>query len=329
RQISPTIELDFREKLKDKVAIKAEDVTVKVGKKVIIDNVSFTLNHTEILGVIGESGAGKSTFIKTIIGTMNYLGKILVYDFDTKKDLKKLQPIYGYVPQDLSKIYENFTVLENLIHFGKEYGFTEREIIRRSKKILLDLGIFDKADELVKNLSGGQKRRVSIAIGMINHPIILILDEPTSGLDPIVRDQLWLSLLTLNEEYKTTLIVITHYPEDSKFCDKIAIFGRARGLIDFGTPASLFETLPGKGTAFDITLKEVENAFTQLKEIEKFEFVLEIKRDEIYRLFTDASIVELVQLIERKFGKEKLLKITQRETEMADYFRIKSLEVKI
>jgi len=329
RRFSPTLALDYREKLKEKVAIKADGVTVIAGKKVIIDNVSFSLNHTEVLGVIGESGAGKSTFIKTIIGTMKYSGKVLVYDYDTSKDLKKLQPIYGYVPQDLSKIYENFTVLGNLIHFGTEYGLTEREVIRRSKKILLELGIFEKSNELVKNLSGGQKRRVSIAIGMINHPIILILDEPTSGLDPIVRDQLWISLLTLNEDYKTTLIVITHYPEDSKFCDKIAIFGRARGMIDFGKPSELFETLPGKGTAYEITIKDVDNALSLLTEIPEIEFLLEIKRNEKYRIFTDESMVKCIQIFENKFGKGKIIKLMQKETEMSDYFRIKALEVKI
>ncbi|MHA1145067.1 MAG: prenyltransferase/squalene oxidase repeat-containing protein [Candidatus Helarchaeota archaeon] len=330
RKFRPIKELAFHEILKDRVAIKCEGVTIKAGSKVIIDNVSLKLNHGEILGVIGESGAGKSTFIKSLIGTMYYSGSISIYELDSKKDKQRLKSIYGYVPQDLSKIYESFTVLENLMHFGKEYGLDEEEILRRSRKILMDLGILEKENELVKNLSGGQKRRASIAVGMIHQPVICILDEPTSGLDPVVRDQLWYALLKVNEEYKTTLVVITHYPEDSRFCDKIAIFGRQRGLIDFGRPQELYQKLPGRGRALDVELKKGQTDVLQkLRGISRFEHVLEIKRNEIYRILTDLTSAEVLLAIEKQFGSGFVENVEQKETIMADLFRMKSLEVKL
>lgn len=330
RKIKPLTELEFREKLKDRVAVKCQGVTIKAGSKVIIDNVSLSVNHGEILGVIGESGAGKSTFIRSLIGTIDYIGEVTIYDMDSKKDKKRLKPLYGYVPQDLSKIYEDFTVSENLLHFGKEYGLSEVEIMRRSRKILLDLGISEKEDELVRNLSGGQKRRVSIAIGMIHHPVLFILDEPTSGLDPVVRDQLWYALMKVSEEYNTTLIVITHYPEDSRFCDKIAIFGRKRGLIDFGDPSALYQNLPGRGRALDVQLRKGESdILLKLRQIPRFDYVLEIKRNEVYRILTDLTSVQVVESIERYLGMGLVIKVDQKETIMADLFRMKSLEVKI
>jgi ABC-2 type transport system ATP-binding protein len=232
------------------------------------------------------------------------------------------------VPQDLGKIYQNFTTLENLLYFGGQYGLTEKEIISKSKRILRSLEIDDKTNELVKNLSGGQKRRVSIAIGLIHSPIFLILDEPTSGLDPIIRENLWLALTKINEQFGTTLIVITHYPEESRFCNSVAIFARNRGMIDFGNPEELIRQLPGKGRSVEIAFKNVQqNVIKSLENIDEIENVLENKAGTDYSLFTNLNLNDLKIKVEEEFGIGSVSELKQIDSKMEQFFRYKLIEV--
>nr|MDO8085397.1 ATP-binding cassette domain-containing protein [Candidatus Sigynarchaeum springense] len=311
-------------------AIQVSNMTISAGKNRIVENVSLTIEQGEILGVLGESGAGKSTFVKALLGMRQFTGTNLMYGIDVKRSARRLRPLFGYVPQDLGKIYLNFTVMENLVYFGEQYGLFEKEIVKRGEKLLRNLGIADKADEQVKNLSGGQKRRVSIAIALIHDPIFCILDEPTSGLDPVVRESLWLRLVELNEQFSTTFIVITHYPEESRYCDKVAIFGRKRGMIDFGNPSALLKLLPGNGRAvlLQFTAKQ-EDALTTLRTIEGIDSVLEKKDGEHFTVFSDEGIERIKERITNKFGADVVKALMQVDVEMEDYFRYKSLETVI
>ncbi|MFW9865067.1 MAG: prenyltransferase/squalene oxidase repeat-containing protein [Candidatus Thorarchaeota archaeon] len=315
--------------LKQFDAIECEDLSIFAGKKLIVDSVAMNIKHGQILGILGESGAGKSTFIKGLLGMRKTTGFCQIYGMDiNKRNARRLRPIYGYVPQDLGKIYHSFTTLENLIHFGKQYGLVENEIISMGKRILRSLDIEDKLNEKVRNLSGGEKRRVSIAIGLIHNPIFLILDEPTSGLDPIIRENLWLTLTKINEQFKTTLVVITHYPEESRFCNLVGIFGRNRGMIDFGEPKELLALLPGKGRSIEISFKNVvENAIEILESIEGIDKVLENKAGTDFSIFTNLGVNILLERIENEIGKQSYQQINQSESRMEQYFRYKALEV--
>jgi len=310
-------------------AINCENFSVSAGGKLIVDSVSMKIEHGQILGILGESGAGKSTFVKGLLGMRKITGFCKIYGMDiNKKNSKKIRPIYGYIPQDLGKIYQNFTVFENLLYFGNQYGLTEQEIISRSRRLLRNLEIEDKFNELVRNLSGGQKRRVSIAIGLIHAPIFLILDEPTSGLDPIIRENLWLALTKINEQFGTTLIVITHYPEESRFCHRVAIFGRNRGVIDFGKPKDLLAQLPGKGRSIEVCFKELkENLIETLESIDGIESVLENKAGTDYSLFTELNLKELIEKIVNEIGKDSIQEIKQIDSKMEQFFRYKLIEV--
>jgi ABC-2 type transport system ATP-binding protein len=310
-------------------AINCENLSVFAGGKLIVDGVSMNIEHGRILGILGESGAGKSTFIKGLLGMRKITGFCEIYGLPiNKRNSKRIRPIYGYVPQDLGKIYHNFTTLDNILHFGKQYGLSEKEIIRKARRILRSLEIEDKRNELVRNLSGGEKRRVSIAIGLIHNPIFLILDEPTSGLDPIIRENLWLTLTKINEQYKTTLIVITHYPEESRFCTDVGIFGRNRGMLDFGKPKDLLLQLPGKGRAIEIRFDEVkENAIKRLESLPGIEKVLENKAGTDFSLFTNLNLIDLQKLIEEEMGESSILNIKQTDSKMEQYFRYKAMEV--
>jgi ABC-2 type transport system ATP-binding protein len=310
-------------------AIICENLNVFAGRKLIVDSVNMRLKPGKILGILGESGAGKSTFIKGLLGMRKITGFCQLFGLEiNKKNASKLRPFYGYVPQDLGKIYHNFTTLENLLYFGKQYGLTEKEVLSRGKRILRSLDINEKANELVKNLSGGEKRRVSIAIGLIHSPLFLILDEPTSGLDPIIRENLWLTLTKINEQFKTTLVVITHYPEESRFCNFVGIFGRNRGMIDFGKPSNLLTQLPGKGRSIEITFFDYKkDAIERLESIIGIEKVLENKVGTDFSIFTDLNLNDLSEKIESEMGENSIQKIKQSDSKMEQYFRFKALEV--
>ncbi|MHA1732280.1 MAG: ATP-binding cassette domain-containing protein, partial [Promethearchaeota archaeon] len=180
-------------------------------------------------------------------------------------DPKAITPLYGYVPQDLSYIYHDFTPVENCIHFGRQYGLSEEVLTQRAKQILKDLGVEDQMDKMVKDLSGGQKRRVSIAIAMVHNPSILFLDEPTSGLDPLTRFDLWRYLDVINKQYGISLVVISHYLDEIEYSDKAAIYLNGVGFHDYNSPQKLKETISRGGVAMEVTLEKVSLRHTHLE----------------------------------------------------------------
>ncbi|MHA1369662.1 MAG: ABC transporter ATP-binding protein, partial [Promethearchaeota archaeon] len=313
----------------DKV-LEVENLTVYYGNpnkvKPVIENVNFSIKDGEVLGILGESGAGKTTTLKAIIGDIrDYYGKIRICGINALKK-QKVAPLYGYVPQDLSKMYLTYTPLRNIVHFGSQYGIPEEELIQRGKEILKDLGIFSKANQPVKNLSGGEKRRASIAIALVHRPKILFLDEPTSGLDPTTRHELWSYLDKISREYGISLLVITHYPEEGEYCDKVAIFMKGIGFLEFGSPKELKERLPGGGYAIDIVLEEFDlEALEILKKIKDIELVLQ--RGGNIRLFSKNYSKELYDRIFKTLNDSghPIHRIEPKaEIDMIDYFLYKT-----
>jgi len=151
-------------------AILCENLNVYAGRKLIVDSVSMLIEHGEILGVLGESGAGKSTFVKALLGMRKYKGTNQIYGMNVKTHSKKIRPIYGYVPQDLSKIYQNFTTFQNLMYFGKQYNLSEKEITNKAKRILRSLEIEDKFCAEC----GEQVKRCQICRAMIVYGDVLL-----------------------------------------------------------------------------------------------------------------------------------------------------------
>ncbi len=317
-----------RDYLKKFPTLYCENLNIYIRRKLIVNDVSLKIEHGEILGILGESGAGKSTFIKAVLGMHKYKGICEIYGMDAKRNKRKFRSIYGYVPQDLGKIYLNFTTLQNLIYFGKQYGMTEKEIVSKAKRTLRSLEIEDKINEKLKNLSGGEKRRVSIAMSLIHNPVFCILDEPTSGLDPVVRERLWLSLTKINEKFNTTLLVISHYPEESKFCNKVVIFGRGRGMIDFGTPRELLSQLPGGGRSLELFFYDPQDdAIERLEAIEGIKKALENKVGTDYIILSNLPKIKLRKEVGEEFGDNSILGINQSDSKMEEYFRYKAMEV--
>jgi len=305
---------------RDVVSIRNMTVTVKSGQK-LVENVSFSIREGEMLAIIGESGAGKSTTVKALIGDIPSTGVSRIAGIDSRQT-QKVRHFFGYCPQDLSYMYETFTSLENIIAFGKQYNIPEWQLIQRGKTLLRDFGVLEKGNNPVSELSGGQQRRVSIAIALAHNPKVLLMDEPTSGLDPDNRSELWNYLTFINQEYGTSIIVITHYPVEAEFCDKVAVFMRGKSLVAFGSPTRLKESMPSRGFAVGIVLEEVDpRALKTLESIEGARFVLQ--RGELLKVFTDEPLEVIAErcvtaLKEKKIA-VKIVK-TKSTADMVDYY---------
>ncbi len=305
---------------RDVVATRNLTVTIKSGKK-LIENVSFSMKEGEMLAIIGESGAGKSTTIKALIGDIPSTGVCRIAGIDSRQT-QKVRHFFGYCPQDLSYMYETFTSLENIIAFGKQYDIPEWQLIHRGKTLLRDFGVLEKGNSATSKLSGGEQRRVSIAIALAHNPKVLLMDEPTSGLDPDNRSELWRYLTFINQEYGTSIIVITHYPVEAEFCDKVAVFMRGKSLVAYGTPARLKESMPSRGFAVGIVLNEVDpRARETLEAVEGAKFVLQ--RGELLKIFTDEPL-EIIAERCVKALKDKDIGVmivkTKSVADMVDYY---------
>jgi ABC-2 type transport system ATP-binding protein len=303
--------------------IVAENLTVTVDDNFdIIRDVTFALPSGQIMGIIGESGSGKSTTIRAIIGDIiPSRGKVKLGGIDSTQR-SQVKPIFGFVPQDLGYMYQNFTPLENIIEFGKQYGLPEAELVRRGKILLRELGIFEKGNQTVQTLSGGEKRRTSITIAMVHRPQLLILDEPTSGLDPDARSELWDYLDYLNREYNTSMVVVTHYPGEGEYCDQVGVFMRERSMVAFGSPAELKASLPGGGYAVGIILNQPRPGIaTLLQDVPGIIHVLE--RGELIKVFTSVPLMEMAERVTRSLQSQEIgIKSIKPKmgVDMTDYF---------
>jgi ABC-2 type transport system ATP-binding protein len=305
---------------RDVLAARNLTVTIKSGQK-LIENVSFSIREGEMLAIIGESGAGKSTTVKALIGDIPSTGVARIAGIDSKQT-QKVRHFFGYCPQDLSYMYETFTPLENIIAFGKQYDIPEWQLIQRGKTLLRDFGVLEKGNSPTKELSGGQQRRVSIGIALAHKPKVLLMDEPTSGLDPDNRYELWSYLSYINQEYGTSIIVITHYPVEAEFCDKVAVFIRGKSLVAFGSPATLKESMPSRGFAVGIVLEEVDpRARKTLEGVKGVRFVLQ--RGELLKMFTDEPLEVIAERCVTALKEQNIpVKIvkTKSVADMVDYY---------
>lgn len=221
--------------------IKVQNLTKKFGDFTAVDNISFSIKDGEIFAFLGPNGAGKSTTIKmltTLLRPTN--GKISINGYDPTKDQYQTRCSFGIVFQDPS-LDDELTAFENMEFHGVLYKVPKEIRRTRIEQLLKFVELWDRRNELVKNFSGGMKRRLEVARGLIHHPKILFLDEPTLGLDPQTRSHIWNYIKNLNQEEKMTVFFTTHYMEEAeKVAQKIAIIDRGK-IISQGTSEELIK----------------------------------------------------------------------------------------
>jgi ABC-2 type transport system ATP-binding protein len=197
-----------------------------------VDDVSFEVNEGEVFGFLGPNGAGKTTTIKMLVTLLRPTeGTAKVVENDIVKNPDKVRNNIGIVFQEPA-LDDRLTGRENLDFHARMYGMKKEKREERIRDVLKLVDLEDKANALVKTYSGGMKRRLEIARGLMHHPKILFLDEPTLGLDPQTRRSIWDYIKDLNEKEKITIFLTTHYMEEADFlCNKVAIIDHGKILV--------------------------------------------------------------------------------------------------
>ncbi|GBC75719.1 Doxorubicin resistance ATP-binding protein DrrA [archaeon HR06] len=207
--------------------VKVEELTKKYGDFLALNKVSFSIEEGEVFGFLGPNGAGKTTIILILITLLKPTsGRATVAGYDVVKEASKVRSNIGYVSQDIT-VDDYLTGRENLIFQAKLYNLNSDIIDKRIYEVLSLLDLLDRADEQVSRYSGGMKRRLDIACGLIHTPKVLFLDEPTLGLDASTRRKIWEYIKRLKSELGITIFLTTHYMEEADaLCDRVAIIDR-------------------------------------------------------------------------------------------------------
>lgn len=220
------------------IVIAAENLTKRYGDVVAVDGISFSVPAGESFGLLGPNGAGKSTTMKMIGGvTQRTSGSLSIMGLDPERNGPEVRAHLGVVPQQ-DNLDEELKVRDNLIVYGRYFGLPLSYLRPKADELLEFAQLTDKAKSKVDALSGGMKRRLTIARSLINEPRILLLDEPTTGLDPQARHILWDRLFRLKEQ-GVTLILTTHYMDEAEqLCDRLIVVDKGRIMAE-GSPAGL------------------------------------------------------------------------------------------
>lgn len=224
--------------------LEARSLVKKYGDLTAVNDVNLAIQQGEIFGLLGPNGAGKTTIISMITGLLEPTnGSITVDGLDLQTDTNAVKAKLGLVPQELA-LYPTLTTRDNLDFFGSIYGLGGKHLRERVDAMLAMVELTDRADEAVKTYSGGMKRRVNIAAGLLHEPEILFLDEPTVGVDPQSRNAIFEAVEELNRA-GMTVIYTTHYMEEAqRLCQRVAIIDEGQ-IIALDTPQALIRSLGG------------------------------------------------------------------------------------
>jgi len=227
------------------VAIHIQNLTKKFNDLVAVDNISFDIEQGEIFGLLGPNGAGKTTTL-SMLSTMlrPTSGSATINGIDIEHDEDGVRKSIGIVFQDQS-LDEELTAWENMDFHGRLYRIPADIRKQRIDELLKLVELEDRKNDIVKTFSGGMRRRLEIARGLLHHPSVLFLDEPTLGLDPQTRNHLWVYIATLAREKGITIILTTHYMDEAdRLCNRIAIIDRGK-IIALDTPKNLKDGIGG------------------------------------------------------------------------------------
>jgi ABC-2 type transport system ATP-binding protein len=237
-------------------AIEVQQIAKKFGDFTAVNGVTFDVEEGEVFGLLGPNGAGKSTLIRMLTTLLvPTAGAARVNGFDIVKQADDVRKSIGVIPQAMTTDLE-LSVEENLLIFAKLYGVPREKRKRLIDSLLDAVELSQWRDKQVKNLSGGMRRRVEIARGLVHEPRTFFLDEPTTGLDPVSRVAVWEMIRRIKDERNLTVLLTTHYMDEAdKLCDRIAIVDHGK-LVALDTPRALKASIPGR-EAETVTLDDV------------------------------------------------------------------------
>jgi ABC-2 type transport system ATP-binding protein len=278
--------------------IKAEGLTRVFNKHLTaVDHINFSVKHGEIFGFLGPNGAGKTTTINMLITLLKPTeGKATVLGFDILKQHDDVRNVIGVVPQEYTAD-EDLTGLDNILLCADLYGIPRHVSKERAEELLKLVELTGFEDKKVETYSGGMRRRLELACGLINRPIVLFLDEPTLGLDVQTRTATWQYIRKLKKEFGMTLFMTTHYLEEADtLCDRVAIIDHGK-IVVTGTPEELKHSLGGD--VITLSIKDNPDVTEIIRSVENVKEVR--KENDSYRIkaengeLTAPSIIEALR----------------------------------
>jgi ABC-2 type transport system ATP-binding protein len=262
--------------------VEVDNLTKFFGDFCAIDHLSFTVKHGEVFGLLGPNGAGKSTLIRmltTLVPPTS--GQARIIGHDVVRSANEVRQAIGVIPQAMTSDLD-LSATENMTIFAKLYGIPRDKRRKEINRLLEEVGLAQWADKPVKMFSGGMRRRLEIARGLVHEPKIFFLDEPTTGLDPVSRVSVWEMLTRLKQERDLTIIVTTHYMDEAdNLCDRIAIVDHGK-LVALDSPLKLKASIPGKNV-IEVSFTKIPAGWLQI--LESLPDVAAVKaEDQVFRI---------------------------------------------
>lgn len=279
-----------------KLDVEVENLTKSFGDFRAVDGLSFNVVHGEVFGLLGPNGAGKSTLIRMLTTLLPPTsGTALVNGFDILRQANEVRQSIGVIPQAMTSDLD-LSAEENMTIFAKLYGIPKEKRQRTIKELLAAVDLTQWADKPVKMFSGGMRRRLEIARGLVHEPKIFFLDEPTTGLDPVSRVSVWEMLSRLKRERDLTILVTTHYMDEAdKLCDRIAIVDHGK-LVALDSPLKLKASIPGKNI-LEVSFARVPPNW--LETVKALPEVADVKADgNIFRISSNNGPRTTIELLE-------------------------------
>ena len=303
-----------------RAAIAVENIVKRYGAFEAVKGVSFSVADGEIFGLLGPNGAGKSTLIRMMTTLVPITsGRAIVAGYDVAEEPDAVRRLIGVIPQALTSDAD-LTVEENLSIYAKLYSVPKAERLRNIDEVLEAVDLIKWRSAQTKTLSGGMRRRLEIARGLVHNPHMFFLDEPTTGLDPVSRIAVWEMLDNLRKTRHLTMLITTHYMEEAdKLCDRIAIVDHGT-LVALGTPLELKHSVPGA----NVVEVHFDRETDQWQErLEKLEGVTSVQAESagFYRVLTSSGSRTTMQLVElaASLG-ETLTSLSVQNTTLDDVF---------
>ncbi len=296
--------------------IEVDSLVKKFKEFIAVNGVSFKVNSGEIFGLLGPNGAGKTTTIKMLTTLIEPTsGKARVANYDIKNNKSNVRKNIGIVFQDPS-LDDKLTGKENLIFHGMLYNLENKLMLKRISEVLKLVELEDKADILVENYSGGMKRRLEIARGLMHQPKVIFLDEPTVGLDPQTRRKIWDYIIELNKKHKTTIILTTHYIEEADFlCNRVAFVDHGK-IVALDTPEKLKNKMGGDIISLKIDFPTNKDIFTKIKWIKNVKII-----NDVIELTVDDGEKKMLDVLDiAKKNNIKVNSVNLRKPSLEDVF---------